>query len=152
MRNRWGQQLENRGFRITRAREMVLQILESTPDHLSAEDIYMQIYRSCPGTGLTTIYRTLELLENNGIVDKIDFGHNSARFELAEGYSKKKHHHHLVCRNCGRIIDYTEFLDAEMDYIKKTESELAARHGFKIDRHIIQFSGICAECAGRGAR
>ena len=146
MRNRWGQRLENSGFRITKAREVILGILESTPEHLSAEDIFMLIRREYPGIGLTTVYRTLDILENAGIVDKFDFSLDRAKYELSEEYSGKKHHHHLICKRCGKIIDYTEFLDSEMDYIRKTESELSRKYGFSIEKHMIHFYGICPEC------
>lgn len=146
MRNRWGQRLENSGFRITRAREIILEMLESTPEHLSAEDIFIRIRQKFPGIGLTTVYRTLDILENAGIVDKFDFSLDRAKYELSEGYSGKKHHHHLICRKCGKIIDYSEFQDSEMDYIRRTESQLAGKHGFSIEKHVIHFYGTCPQC------
>lgn len=145
-RNRWGQKLVNSGFRKTRAREVILDALSDTDKHLSAEDIYMKIHPEYPAIGLTTIYRTLDLLEQNGIIDKFDFGHGRAKFELSEEYSDKIHHHHLICKKCSKILDYSEFLDTEKVYIISTEKELEKKHGFTIDKHLIHFYGTCPEC------
>lgn len=144
--SRWGQKLRGFGFRLTVSREAIIDILANTNEHLSAEDIYMAVHPQYPAIGLTTIYRTLELLEQTGIVSKFDFGHGRAKYELSEEYGNKKHHHHLICKRCGKIVDYSDFLDAELEYIKITEQGLKKKYNFDIKDHLIHFYGICPEC------
>ena len=106
----WHGKFKGCGFRITFGREAILDVLSKANKHLSAEDIYMKIHPSHPSIGLTTIYRTLEILANIGLVFKFDFGDGRARYELAEGFQKENHHHHLVCTECKRVIDYNDFI------------------------------------------
>lgn len=147
--HRCGQKLEGCGFRLTSGREAIIDILSNSAEHMSAEDIFMALREANPGIGLTTVYRTLELLEQTGIVSKFDFGHGRAKYELTEEYGKKKHHHHLVCRNCGTIIDYSDFLEDELAYISKTEKGLQKKYGFTIENHLISFTGLCANCRSK---
>ena len=72
------------GYRITIPREAILEVLSSTTAHLSAEDIYLEIHKKYPNVGLTTVYRTLELLGQMGLVQKFDFGDKRGRYELCE--------------------------------------------------------------------
>ena len=144
--NRWGQKLKDCGFRLTVARQAIIDVLENTESHLSAEDIYMAVYHDNPGIGLTTVYRTLDLLEQNGIVSKFDFGHGRARYELSEQYGKKEHHHHLICKKCGRITDYADFQENELQYIRMAERGLEEKYSYRIDGHNIQFYGECPDC------
>jgi len=113
---------------------------------LSAEDIYGKIHDRHPNVGPTTIYRTLDMLVQAGLVFKFDFGDGKARYELREGPKGAHHHHHLVCTSCKRIIDYTDFIDEELELLKRTEVGLSKRYGFRIEDHLIQFYGLCAEC------
>ncbi|MBN2443883.1 MAG: transcriptional repressor [Spirochaetales bacterium] len=148
--HKWGQKLVSNGFRLTVAREVILDILTNTDQHLSAEDIYLTIHPHNPGIGLTTIYRTLELLVQTGIVLKFDFGHGRAKYELSEEYSYKKHHHHVICKKCRRIVDYSDFFEQEQEFIRKAEEELKNKFHFTIENHFIQFYGICPECKPPG--
>ena len=142
----WGKKLKGCGFRMTASREAVLEILKNTDKHLSAEDIYMAIHPVNQAIGLTTIYRTLELLNQSGIISKFEFGHGRAKYELSEAYSNKKHHHHLICKKCRKIVDYSDFLEDEQEYIRKAEKGLEKKYGFDIDNHLIRFYGLCTEC------
>jgi len=134
------------GYRMTLGREATLEVLSQADEHLSAEDIYMRVHKIYPSIGLTSIYRTLDILTNIGLVNKFDFGQGRARYELAEGSRGKNHHHHLVCTGCGRVIDYTDFVDEELALLKKTEEGLSRKYNFKITNHFIQFYGLCDSC------
>jgi len=140
--------LKGSGYRMTAGREAIMNALSDADAHLSAEDIYMKIHSVYPAIGLTSIYRTLDILVNIGMVYKFDFGHGRARYELAEGPKGKRHHHHLVCTDCGRVIDYTDFIDEEVALLKKTEEGLSRKYHFRIANHLIQFYGLCNMCAG----
>ncbi|MEO0137217.1 MAG: Fur family transcriptional regulator [candidate division WOR-3 bacterium] len=142
----WHGRFKGCGYRITIARQAILDILGKTEDHLSAEDIFFAVHKNYPNIGLTTIYRTLDLLVQMGIVYKYDFGDGRARYELTEGPKGKLHHHHLVCTKCGRVIDYTDFIDEELELLRRTERGLAKKHNFEIKGHLIQFYGICDAC------
>lgn len=145
----WHGRFHGCGYRITIPRQAILSLLGSTSEHLSAEDIYIAVHKTYPNIGLTTVYRTLELLVQMGIVYKFDFGDKRARYELSEGPKGKRHHHHLVCTNCGRVIDYTDFVDKEKELLSKTEEGLSRKYDFKINGHRIQFYGLCSECKKR---
>jgi Fur family ferric uptake transcriptional regulator len=142
----WHSRFRGHGYRITIPREAILGVLSKTSEHLSAEDIYLAVHKEHPNIGLTTIYRTLELLVHMGLVFKFDFGDGRARYELSEGPKGKRHHHHLVCTSCGRVIDYTDFIDDEIELLSRTERGLSQKFRFKITNHLIQFYGLCEEC------
>jgi Fur family ferric uptake transcriptional regulator len=137
-------------LRITEPRRIILDVLARTKDHVSAEEVYMQVYKACPTVGLTTVYRTLDLLERLGIVAKLHFGDGRSRYELVESITKAPHHHHLVCSGCKRVIDYDDFVDEELVLLKKVERELSMRHKFQILGHAIQFYGKCSRCREPG--
>lgn len=142
----WHGRLKGYGCRITVPRQEILKVLSGTGEHLSAEDIYLRVHKIYPAVGLTTVYRTLELLTEMGIVSRLEFGDGRARYELAEGPKGVRHHHHLVCVSCGRVIDYTDFINEEKDLINKTEKALSKKYNFKILSHQIQFYGLCNSC------
>ncbi len=142
----WQQRLCDSGFRLTNPRQVVMQILRNTDKHLSAEDIYVEAIKSNPPVGLTSIYRTLDLFVQMGIVQKFDFGDGRARYELTNNPIKKDHHHHLVCIKCKTIVDYTDFVNEELELMKKTEQALSEKYQFKILHHTIHFYGLCNNC------
>lgn len=143
----WYGEFRGGGFRITIPRQIILQVLDEAKKHLSAEDIYLKVHQIYPTIGLTTVYRTLELLVSMGLVFKFDFGDGRARYELSRGgKDTSSHHHHLICTNCGRIIDYNDFVEEELELIRKTEKELERKYNFVIKNHTIQFYGRCNKC------
>ncbi len=143
----WKHRLQRHGSRWTTPRRAVLELLSGTSRHMSAKEIYASLSRMYPAIGLTTVYRTLDLLERMGMLQKLSFGSGESRFELTSE-EKETHHHHLICTKCGKIIDYTDFLDEELELVKKTEEELGRKHGFKITDHNIEFYGLCPKCRG----
>ena len=143
----WHAQLRTHRLRITKPRQVIMDVLSGTKEHVSAEEVYMKVHKTHPAVGLTTVYRTLDLLEEMGIVSKLHFGDGRNRYELTEGLTKRGHHHHLVCTRCNSVIDYDDFIDEELVLLKKVEKELSRRHRFHIVGHEIQFHGECARCA-----
>ena len=136
----------NDRLRVTRPRQLIIEVLANTRQHLSADEIYFRVHQSSPTTGLTTVYRTLDLLEEMGIVTKLQFGDGRSRYELIENPKKPRHHHHLVCTACKRIVEYDDFVDEEVKLLRKVEKELSRKHGFQITGHVIQFHGVCTSC------
>lgn len=142
----WQGRFRGCGYRMTIPRQAILDALSATSEHLSAEDVYITVHKLYPHIGLTTVYRTLELMVNMGLVFKLDFGDRRARYELSMGPKGIRHHHHLVCTNCGRVIDYTDFIDEEKELLGQTEKGLSKKFNFKITNHLIQFYGLCDKC------
>ena len=145
----WHGRFRGCGYRLTVPRGAILDVLSKTSKHLSAEDVYMTIHNVYPQVGLTTVYRTLELLVHMGLVFKFDFGDGRARYELSEGPKGIRHHHHLVCSDCGRVIDSTDFIDEEIELLNNTEKGLSKKFNFKITNHLIQFYGLCDKCKNK---
>jgi Fur family ferric uptake transcriptional regulator len=136
--------------RWTTPREAVLALLGRTLEHVSAKDIYMSLQRAFPAVGLTTVYRTLDLLNRAGVVTRINAGDGKSRYEQSAG-GEKGHHHHLICTSCGKILDYRDFEAEELELIRKTEAVLAKKFGFEIGGHNIEFLGKCEICRSRKA-
>ena len=131
--------------RWTLPMEAILDFLSSTSKHMSAKEIYGALSKEYPGIGLSTIYRTLGLLARAGFLNKMDIGDGKSRYEFESG-EKDKHHHHLICTSCGKIIDYSDYLDEEMDLVRKTEKNLAKKYNFIVKDHNIDFYGLCKDC------
>jgi len=144
----WGRKFRGYGYRMTVPRQAIIDVLSGTHKHLSAEDIYMKVHRIYPNVGLTTVYRTLELLTQLGMVVRFDFGDGRARYELVEGPGRE-HHHHLICTACKRVIEYTDFIDEEMEFLERAEKGLAKKYKFDIKNHKIQFYGLCEKCRNK---
>jgi len=142
----WHGQFRGCGYRMTKPREAIMHVLGKTKEHLSAEDVYLRVHKFYPNIGLTTVYRNLELLVEMDMVVKFEFGHGKAKYELADQYSTKGHHHHLVCRKCSKIIDYSDFMKDEVKFLKSVEKGLSEKYDFEITDHLIQFCGYCNKC------
>jgi Fur family ferric uptake transcriptional regulator len=147
--NWWHDKLREQGIRLTAPRRAVLEVLSKTSNHLSAEDIYIEAHKSYTSPGLTSVYRTLELFVQMGLVHKFKFGDGRARYELSEYPKGKEHHHHLVCTGCGKIVNYSDFIEEERKFIKITEDGLSKKFGFKITKHIVHFYGLCNKCQSK---
>lgn len=145
MHPNWHNKFSGCGYRFTVPRKAIIDVLQKTRKHLSAEDIYLEVHKMFPQVGLTTVYRTLDLLAQMGLISKFDFGEGRARYELVEE-PHDDHHHHLVCTECKRIINYSEFIDEELEFLKRAEKGLSRKYSFEINNHIIQFYGICDKC------
>ena len=142
----WHGRFRGCGYRWTVPRQEIIKVLSQTEEHLSAEEIYLRVHKAYPPVGLTTVYRTLELLVEMGIVSRFAFGDGKARYELFKGPKGARHHHHLVCTSCGRVLDYTDFVNEEKELLDKTEKALSKKYGFKILNHRIHFYGLCDKC------
>ena len=134
------QQLHESGFKLTPQREAtVLVLLENEKDHLSAENIYFLVKQKSPEIGLATVYRTLEILTELRIVDKVSFDDGLARYDLRKE-GAKHFHHHLLCLECGNIEEVEEDLLGEVEIV------VEQRYNFIVKDHRLTFHGICQEC------
>lgn len=115
--------------------------------HPTAEEIYIGAREKQPSIGMATIYRSLELFVEQDLVRKCEFGDGKTRFELKPGPNMPEvHHHHLICKECGRIVNYDNFREEERRFLAVVESRLSNRYDFEIDGHTIRFYGCCSQC------
>ena len=132
-----------RGQRLTPQRRAVLATIVGSGRCLTAAQVHIEALKSCPGLGLMTVYRTLEVLTGLGAVRRL---HASDRCE-AYAPAGSSHGHAVVCTGCGRV---SEFTHCDLDDVA---GAAASETGFSIDEHFLQFSGVCGACRGntRGA-
>ena len=131
-------QLKDKGVRFTPQRQAILEFLLRTDTHPTAEDIYQFVKAKFPGVSLGTIYNTLNMLKEHGHILELSYGDMSSRFD-----GNSKNHYHVVCIECGRVVDYQRPLI-------QLEQEAEEMTGFKVMSHRLEFSGICPECRKRG--
>lgn len=136
--------LKKSGYRTTQPRRVILEALLGSKGHLMAKEIYLKINKKYPDIGFTTIYRTLDLLVKMKVINKFEFGDGQGRYELA--WEFKEHHHHLICSNCGKIIDYNDFIDDEVKFFNKIQIFLSKKYKFSINSHEVYFYGKCHLC------
>jgi Fur family ferric uptake transcriptional regulator len=131
---------------MTVARELILDVVSRKGGHLSADEVFEAVRKQHPSVGLVTVYRTLDLLAEMNVLSRHEFGDGRARYEMIRGSKSDDHHHHLVCTSCNRVIDYRDFIDDEVQLLKKTEAGLSKKFHFKITDHVIEFYGLCEKC------
>ena len=134
------------GIRMTSTRKTIINILLNTKDHLTVEDIFRKAHSINSSTGLTTVYRTLDLLEQMGILQKHVFGDGKARYELSNSHQGNKFHYHLICVRCKAIADYSGFGEGETRLIESVEKEMREKFNFKPLNHVSYFYGVCGKC------
>ncbi|MCR5758508.1 MAG: transcriptional repressor [Selenomonas sp.] len=135
------QRLQARQHKMTPQRQTVLQVfLDHPSEHLSAEDVYGILRQSNSEIGLATVYRSLELLSDLEILQKMEFGDGCSRYEVNTTDPSEHHHHHLICTSCGKV---TEFED---DLLDELEGDIQNKMGFKVLNHQVKFYGTCKEC------
>ena len=130
--------LKDNTLKFTKQRELILKFLYENAGHYTPEDIYMLLKKEYPdiNIGIATVYRTLTLLEEAGIASSISFGAQGKKYELG----LKKHHDHLICTECGEII---EFFDAT---IEEQQEKIAKQFNFKMTDHTMKIVGLCQNC------
>lgn len=137
------EKLKEKGCKLTMQRRSVLDVLtEYNSEHLSTEQIYDKVKEKFPEIGLATVYRTVQLFEEMGIVDRLNFDDGCSRFELASD-NTVHHHHHLICEVCSKVYE------VENDLLEEIEKEIERKYQFKIHDHNVMFYGTCKDCVGK---
>jgi Fur family ferric uptake transcriptional regulator len=137
----WGY-LNSRGLKLTRERRAVLEQLFLHQGHLEAEELAHVLRRKKTRASRATIYRTLDLLVQSGLVRKVDLGQGHSHYELA---LDRPHHEHMICLECGRVIEFSD------KTIHRSLDELCRKEGFKRTSHRFQVFGYCQGCVNRKA-
>jgi Fur family transcriptional regulator, ferric uptake regulator len=123
---------EARGLRMTDQRRTIARVLEAAEDHPDVEELHARAVAVDPRISIATVYRTVKLFEESGILDKHEFGDGRARYETAD----RDHHDHLIDMNSGEVI---EFVDPE---IEELQDRIAARLGYQLKGHRLELYGV----------
>ncbi|MDA8227907.1 MAG: Fur family transcriptional regulator [Desulfitobacterium hafniense] len=135
------ERLRNHSYKLTPQRQTILKtFLENIDQHLSAEDVYQLVKNQYPDIGIATVYRTLDILAELGILQKNDFGDGRSRYEFSS--RNEHHHHHLICLRCGEVAEFDD------DLLESLEAVIFKRSQFKVMDHDLKFFGYCQKCQG----
>ena len=128
--------LKQRGLRMTPQRQLILEAIAASEGHMSAEGLYQQVAPRFPDVNISTVYRTLEVLEELGLLRHTHFHAGVARYHLAT----EREHQHLVCRRCGRETEL------DLDVLRPLGDALQRRYGFAADLTHTAIVGTCQTC------
>ena len=132
--------LHQQGYKLTPQRELIINILlQNEKAHLSAEEIFLLTKKDNKAIGLATVYRTLEVLTDMEIVDKVIFQDGLARYDL-QSLSLKHSHHHLVCQKCGNVEEIDD------DFLSELAPQIKNKYQFTLADHQLTFYGLCHNC------
>jgi len=128
--------LRSHGYRITPQREMIVEAIAHSGHHIDAEEVFAQVQERTRSVNIATVYRTLELLVEQGLASRIDLGEERAM------YATYQHgpHIHLVCRQCGQVMD------ANQDMLSVLNHQLQSEYQFAADLQHISVVGLCSDC------
>lgn len=123
---------EAAGLRMTGQRRVVAQVLQDSKDHPDVEELYARASKVDEGISLATVYRTVKLFEETGILERLEFGDGRSRYEDAE----REHHDHLIDINTGKVI---EFVDPDIEALQE---KIAAKLGYELRGHKLELYGV----------
>ena len=134
--------LKEKGLKLTPQRRSILDVIyENKGEHLSTEEIFELVKERCPEIGLATVYRTMNLFDREKVVYKHNFNDGKSRYEIILG--KNRQHHHLICTECGTVIEVEE------DLLENTVLEIERKYSFNITNYNVKFYGLCDICRKR---
>ena len=135
--NRIAGKLRQHGYKLTAPRRTVIKVIAESHDHLNPQEIYEKVKKENNSIGLVTIYRTLDLLDELELVCRIHTGGSSKSYLMRR---PEGHHHHLVCSQCGRAVDFADC------NLAKLEKQLTQDTGYRIEGHLLEIYGKCPIC------
>lgn len=131
------QQLKAKGFRVTKARESIVDVLAREQSPISAAELLAGLKKRHLTVNKTTVYREIDFLKRQGFLHEIQLGEDKKRFELNTG----DHHHHLRCMRCHRVEDVPSANDLD-----RIEARITRQTHFQVISHALEFFGLCSEC------
>ena len=132
--------LKSKGYKLTAQRECILGIIiENKDKHLTVDEIYKYVYEKNRTIGIATVYRTILLFEELGVISKLIFDDRIIRYELSS-LDEEHTHHHLICVKCNKIMEVKE------DLLEELEKQVEDKYEFKILDHNLKILGICNKC------
>ena len=134
------QYLKEKGLLYSKQREQILKTFMKARSHLAIDDLYNAVRKKNPKIGLATVYRTMRIICDCDLAEKVDFADGLRRFEHKY---RHQHHHHLVCIKCGRVIEVTS------SRIESLQKKLAKQHNFAPTRDTMKIFGLCSKCKNK---
>jgi Fur family ferric uptake transcriptional regulator len=128
--------LKNHGYKLTPQRRAIISAIASSLDHLTPTALYQKVRQEYPTIGLVTIYRTLDILAELELICELHAGGSCRSYTIAA----PGHHHHLICVECGEVIDFSGY------NLDELEKRLCQETGFEIEGHLLEFIGRCQNC------
>jgi len=128
--------LRDRGLKSTSPRDDIARVFFELGQHISAEELYIEVKKINQHVGYATIYRTLKLLKECDLLSERHFDEGQARYEVAGEH----HHDHFICETCGKIVEF------EDDEIERMQQSVARKLGVTLHRHKLELYGLCADC------
>lgn len=139
--------LKRNGLKVTTQRIAILTALENRPgEHMTAEEIYECVKQEYPEIGLATVYRTIQVLSELNLIDRLNLDDGCVRYEIGTAADTNKdhhHHHHLICLNCGAVLTF------EDDLLETLEDRIRELMNFQVIDHEVKLFGYCQDCKGR---
>lgn len=135
--------LKANGLKVTTQRVAILEVLEDRPnEHLTAEEIYEYVKLKYPEIGLATVYRTIQILSELNLIDKLNLDDGFVRYEIGKqgNGETNHHHHHLICLGCSKVLTFQD------DLLDALEQEIQKTMKFQIVDHEVKFYGYCDTC------
>ena len=129
--------LQEKHLRITQERHIILEEIMRGSGHFDADEFYTRLKTKGLKVSRATVYNTLDLLVDCGLISKYSFGENHSRYEKAFG---RPRHDHLICLECGEIIEFVS------ERLNKIQEEVCRENGFKLQNASLQIFGICSKC------
>lgn len=139
-KNLFKMRTSGKGLKATRQREEILKIFLKSSGHNNLGQIYARVAKVNPKIGYTTVYRTLKLFTRLGLAAQRKWADGETQYEPTEG---KSHHDHLICLECGKIIEF------EDEALETLQNGIARRYRFKIFHHRMELYGLCADCRSK---
>jgi Fur family ferric uptake transcriptional regulator len=135
--------LEQKNLRMTAQRQAIIDSAFSTDKHFTAEQLLDWSRKKDASVSRATVYRTLPLLTESGLVREMDFGKDYKFYD--PNYAEHPHHNHIICQDCEKIVEF------ESEKIEKIENEISQRLGFSVKTHRLQITASCEELKKLGA-
>ena len=134
--------MNRRGLRSTEQRRLIIDTFFETAEHITIDQLLERVRVHDARIGYATVYRTMKMLADGGIVHERKFGDGFTRYELAD---EDAHHDHLICLECGNITEFEEPM------IEELQERIADKHGFQVQHHKHELYGVCADCVKKRA-
>jgi Fur family ferric uptake transcriptional regulator len=128
--------LRKHGYKLTPQRQAVISAIAASPDQLTPTDLYQKVHQDHPAIGLTTVYRTLEILTSLELICELHTGGDGRSYTTGT----PEHHHHIICSGCGAVVDFSGY------HLSQLEARLSRETGFEIEGHLLEFIGRCQNC------
>jgi len=138
LNSRYKNYIQANNLKSSKRRDLIFGYVLKTSGHFTADRIYQEMMKIDPGIGIATVYRTSRLLVDCGVLTEHTFGEKRGYFEINEISSR--HHDHLICTSCGKIIEF------QCDLIEDDKERIAKQYQFKIESHNLEIFGICNKC------